>query len=78
MLKLLGEKRKILVIPPDITRFYSRAGELTRYAYQYYGERLTDILPALGTHFAMTDAEIDCMFGDVPHGLAAERREVDN
>lgn len=65
----LGAKSKVLAIPPDVTRFYSRAGELTRYAYEYYGKRLTDILPALGTHFAMTDAEIDRMFGDIPHNL---------
>ncbi len=65
----LGSKKKVLAIPPDITRFYSRAGQLTQYAWQYYGERMTDILPALGTHFAMTDGEIDRMFGDVPHDL---------
>ena len=68
-LEKLGKKRKVLAVPPDITRFYSRAGELTRYAWQYYGAALTDILPALGTHRAMTSQEIDCMFGDVPHSL---------
>ena len=68
-LDALGSKNKVLAIPPDITRFYSRAGELTRYAHQYYGDALTDILPALGTHFAMTDAEIDRMFGNIPHDL---------
>lgn len=65
----LGSKHKVLAIPPDITRVYSRAGMLTQFAWQYYGEKLTDILPALGTHFAMTDAEIDRMYGDVPHAL---------
>ena len=65
----LGAKKKVLAIPPDVTRFYSRAGELTRYAYKYYGDKMTDILPALGTHFAMTDAEIDRMVGAVPHEL---------
>ncbi len=65
----LGERRKVLALPPDITRHHSRAGELTRYAWNYYGKRLTDILPAIGTHFAMTDPEIDSMFGDVPHSL---------
>ena len=68
----LGVRQKVLVIPPDITRFYSRAGELTEFAWQYYGEKLTDILPALGTHYAMTDAEIDRMFGDIPHDLFRE------
>jgi nickel-dependent lactate racemase len=65
----LGGKQKVLAIPPDITRVYSRAGILTQFAWQYYGEKLTDILPALGTHFSMTDAEIDRMYGDVPHAL---------
>jgi len=65
-LDALGARRKVLGVPPDITRYHSRAGELTRYAWQYYGDRLTDVLPAIGTHFAMTDAEIGHMFGDVP------------
>ncbi len=68
----LGKRGKVLTLPPDITRFYSRAGELTRYAWQYYGPTLTDILPAVGTHFAMTEAEIRRMFGDVPVGLFRE------
>jgi len=64
-LEKLGKKTKVLALPPDITRFYSRAGELTRYAWQYYGAAMTDILPALGTHFPMTEGEIRRMFGDL-------------
>lgn len=62
----LGPRRKVLAIPPDFTRFHSRAGELTRYARQFYGDRLTDILPALGTHTPMTPHQIGRMFGDLP------------
>lgn len=65
----LGSRKKVLAIPPDITRFYSRAGDLTRLAWQYYGPTLTDILPALGTHFPMTDSEIRRMYGDTPTTL---------
>lgn len=65
----LGKKKKVLVIPPDFTRYHSRAGELTRYAWQYYGDALTDILPALGTHFEMKESEISKMFGDIPKSL---------
>ena len=65
----LGRRNKVLVVPPDITRLYSRAGELTRQAWQYYGDALTDILPALGTHFAMTESEIRRMYGDTPMSL---------
>ncbi len=71
-LNTIGKRQKVLAIPPDITRFYSRAGELTEMAWEYYGESMTDVLPALGTHFAMTDAEIKRMFGDVPLGLFRE------
>lgn len=65
-LDALGQRRKVLCVPPDFTRFHSRAGELTRLAWQYYGDRLTDVLPALGTHSPMTDHAIAAMFGDVP------------
>lgn len=65
----LGARRKVLALPPDITRLHSRAGELTRYAWQYYGKALADVLPALGTHFAMAGPEIAKMFGEVPAGL---------
>jgi nickel-dependent lactate racemase len=59
----------VLAVPPDITRYHSKAGLLTEYAWEYYGERLRDVLPALGTHAAMTRREIARMFGAVPHEL---------
>jgi len=68
----LGLKKKVLVVPPDFTRYHSRAGELTSAAWEYYGDSLTDILPALGTHSAMTEAEIKQMYGQTPLGLFRE------
>ena len=68
-LEKLGKRHKVLALPPDITRLRSRAGELTCFAWQYYGKALTDILPALGTHFAMSEPEIKRMFGSVPADL---------
>ncbi len=65
----LGVRNKVLVVPPDCTRFHSRAGELTKYIYQYYKASLKDILPALGTHSPMTEAQIDEMFKGVPKSL---------
>jgi len=65
----LGPKRKVLIVPPDFTRFHSQAGILTEMAWEYYGEAVTDILPALGTHVAMSEAELNTMFGKVPHSL---------
>ena len=68
-LEKLGERRKILAVPPDYTRLPSRAGELTEITWEYYGEKLTDILPALGTHTPMTEEQIDHMFGKTPKAL---------
>ena len=68
-LEQLEPRRKIVAVPPDVTRIHSFAGDLTRYAWQFYGNRLTDVLPAIGTHSHMTDQQMDEMFGDVPHEL---------
>jgi nickel-dependent lactate racemase len=62
----LGPRLKVLAVPPDFTRLHSRAGELTNLAWQYYGDRLTDVLPALGTHSPMTSEQIATMFGSIP------------
>jgi len=68
-LSALGARNRVLVVPPDQTRAHSRAGDLTRYAYEYYGDKLQAILPALGTHSAMSPSSITRMFGEVPHSL---------
>src|SRR6516164_10899887 len=68
-LNKLGARHRVLAVPPDITRLHSHAGDLTRFAYKFYGERLQAILPAVGTHKAMTPAQLTQMFGDVPHSL---------
>jgi nickel-dependent lactate racemase len=68
-LKAMGEKRKVLAIPPDYTRLPSRSGELTEFCWEYLGEKLTDILPALGTHTPMTSKQISHMFGQTPSDL---------
>lgn len=65
----MGKKNRVLALPPDFTRLNSYAGEITEMVYDYYGETLTDIMPALGTHTAMTEEQIDVMFGHVPHDL---------
>jgi nickel-dependent lactate racemase len=68
-LEKLGVRKKVLVIPPDCTRFHSRAGELTSIIYRYYQDNLKDILPALGTHSPMTEMQIAEMFMRVPKSL---------
>lgn len=60
--------RKVLLVPPDFTRFHSNAGVITNYYYHLFRDRQieVDVLPALGTHEAMTSAECHEMYGDIP------------
>jgi len=65
----IGPKQKVLALPPDFTRHHSFAGELTQLSYQYFGDKMVDILPALGTHTGMTDEQIETMFTGIPKEL---------
>ena len=62
----MGPKKRVLAIPPDFTRFNSYAGPITEMVYDYYGDTLTDVMPALGTHSPMTPDQISAMFGHLP------------
>ena len=61
--------RRALLLPPDFTRFHSGAGFITNVYYHALTARgaEVDILPALGTHEPMSPAQLDAMFGDIPH-----------
>jgi nickel-dependent lactate racemase len=68
-LDMIGRRKKVLVIPPDFTRFHSGAGEITSLIYKYYKSSLKDVLPALGTHTPMSGSEISEMFKGIPPAL---------
>jgi nickel-dependent lactate racemase len=61
-----NDSGRIIILPPDITRFYSRAGYLTGIAARELSGRLGAVLPALGTHMPMTAAEHKRMFPETP------------
>ena len=65
----LGDRKNVLVVPPDQSREHSRAGELTGYVWKYYGDKLQAVLPALGTHAPMQPDQIARMFGAMPQNL---------
>lgn len=67
-------RNKVLAIPPDYTRLDSQAGMLTCLAYELLGDKLTDVLPALGTHDPMTDGQIASMFPGLPSNLIRPHR----
>jgi len=65
----LGARKRVIAVPPDFTRFHSRAGQLTCLTHEYYGERLVDVMPALGTHVEMPAWQKEKMFPGVPEEL---------
>jgi nickel-dependent lactate racemase len=65
----LGERKRVLIVPPDQSRVHSRAGDLTRYAWEYFRDHVHAVLPALGTHAAMQPEQIARMFGAMPQEL---------
>lgn len=70
MLARLGAHRRVLIVPPDFTRFHSWAGELTVQLYNKLKNLAhVEILPALGTHSAMSDAQIARMFPGIPREI---------
>jgi nickel-dependent lactate racemase len=63
-----GLLKRVLIIPPDFTRYHSGAGEITEDVYCLLESQAdVDVLPALGTHTEMTPRQIQTMFGSVPH-----------
>ena len=62
----IGPRKRVLAIPPDYTRLNSYAGPITRMVSDYFGDRLTDVMPALGTHSPMTEEQITSMYQGVP------------
>ena len=65
---LTGKLKKILLLPPDITRYHSGAGKITAMYYKMLKDTCTiDIMPALGTHEPMSCEECTVFFGcEVP------------
>ena len=58
--------RRVLVLPPDHTRLNSMAGPITAMVYELLTGQggQVDILPTLGTHNPMTEAQLRMMFGE--------------
>ncbi len=71
LLAQLGKRRplrRVLLLPPDMTRMHSWAGFLTCVLYeQLHRQAEVVILPAVGTHLPMTGEELTHMFPGVPH-----------
>ena len=61
--------KKVLILPPDHTRYHSNAGFITNLCYHELTRNgvQVDIMPALGSHVPMTRQQWERMFGDIPY-----------
>ena len=59
----------VLIIPPDFTRYHSNAGFITNTLWHALRDKgvNVDVMPALGTHVPVTEAQWGAMFGDIPY-----------
>jgi len=59
---------KVLIIPPDFTRYHSNAGYISNVYYHALTDAgvEVDVMPALGTHAPMTQQQAEDMYGDIP------------
>ena len=60
--------KNVLLLPPDYTRYHSNAGLISNLYYHLLTDMgaSVDLMPALGSHRAMTEEEVADMFGDIP------------
>ncbi|MBO5077019.1 MAG: DUF2088 domain-containing protein, partial [Clostridia bacterium] len=61
--------KKVLILPPDFTRYHSGAGFITCVYYRALREMGVDVdvMPALGTHVPVSREQAARMFPDVPY-----------
>ena len=58
--------RRVLLLPPDLTRAHSGSGWITETLYRLLGTCDVHVIPTLGQHAPHTEAENRWMFGSIP------------
>ena len=66
--RICRRPKRVLLLPPDITRMHSGAGRLTELLYrQFDGEAEVHVIPTLGQHVPHTPEQNREMFGSIPN-----------
>jgi nickel-dependent lactate racemase len=65
--------KRVLLLPPDLTRAHSGAGKVSEWIYREIMRRAPDahvrVIPTLGQHVPHTEAENKWMFGSIPNEI---------
>jgi nickel-dependent lactate racemase len=64
-----SDLKRVLLLPPDLTRAHSGAGRITELLYKELDAAgaHVEVIPTLGQHVPHTEAENKWMFGSIPH-----------
>ena len=65
-LRINRDLRRVLLLPPDLTRAHSGAGRITELLYNKLPDAHVEVIPTLGQHLPHTEAENQWMFGSIP------------
>lgn len=65
--RICAQPKRVLLLPPDITRAHSGAGRITNTLYHYFAPMAeVFVMPTLGQHLPHTREQNAWMFGDIP------------
>lgn len=71
--RIASRLRRVLLLPPDLTRAHSGAGKVTEWIYKEIIARQPDahvrVIPTLGQHQPHTEADNRWMFGSIPNDI---------
>jgi nickel-dependent lactate racemase len=67
--RIKRDPRRVLLLPPDLTRAHSGAGRITEMLYQGLAGCEVAVIPTLGQHQPHTEQENRWMFGSIPNRI---------
>ncbi len=65
--RIKKDLRRVLLLPPDLTRAHSGAGWITETLYKLLPGADVHVIPTLGQHVPHTETENKWMFGSIPN-----------
>src|SRR5882757_7777834 len=65
--RIKKDLKRVLLLPPDLTRAHSGAGKITEMLYEGLAGCEVAVIPTLGQHRPHTEEENRWMFGAIPH-----------
>ena len=77
--KICSNPKKILLLPPDITRAYSGCGWITEILYNHFSKIAeVFVMPTLGQHIPHTEEQNKKVFGSIPESRILKHDSVND